>query len=80
MGKHTKRDEVWNAALQRAAKGESPKVKDIADCTSVSKSESVISETLDVMSDLGWLSKEGSHLYRWEPGAAFQSGETCSVE
>lgn len=65
------RDEVWDVALRRAAEGKSSKVEDIADNTSLSVDDKIISRTLDAMSEYGWLSKRGLQMYRWAPGPIF---------
>lgn len=80
MGKHTKRDEIWDAAIRRAMNGKSSRVEDIAGQTSLLQADGEISKVLDTMSDLGWLSKQGTQVYRWVPGPQFVRDEAQGEE
>jgi hypothetical protein len=69
MTNHTDRDLVWNRALQHAINGESFKLDEIAEHESVDVGKRTIQDTLNTLTDLGWLSKETSGSMEWNPGA-----------
>lgn len=75
MTKHTERDLVWNEALQRALNEESFKIDEIANAESVDVATRKIRDTLNTLSDLGWLSKEKEQSHEWNPGPLVKSPE-----
>jgi hypothetical protein len=75
MAKHTGRDLVWDRALQHAINEESFKLDEIAEHESVDVSERTIRDTLNTLTELGWLSKEAPKSNEWNPGSLVIDGE-----
>lgn len=75
MAKHTGRDLVWDRALQHAINKESFKLDEIAEHESVDVSKRTIRDTLNTLTDLGWLSKETPKSNEWNPGSLVIDGE-----
>ena len=68
MTKHTGRDDVWDHALRLALDEECFKLQRVRDAASEELSDRTIRDTLNTMTDKGWLSKQTPQSHEWNPG------------
>lgn len=68
MTKDTKRDRVWNQALQYAVDEENFNLDRVINAISDAPSRRTARDTLSTMVDYGWLAKPSPRAHEWVPG------------